>query len=124
MKSKTVNIIGIIIIVLETLLQSIGVFNLPPDILKWTIVVLAVLAFVLNGIKIHFPANNPVVWFNYGAYLLYLAGGVSDLFNIIPLSDSVESNILKIAGVVYAILNIVLRKLYPIDDDKSNLLYK
>lgn len=117
MKTKYINIIGIILIVFETLLQSIGVLNLPPDIQKWSIVILASLAFVLNAIKINFSSMNPVVWVNVGAFALYIFGGISDLLNIIPLPDSVESTILKIAGIAYAILNIVLRKIYPIKEE-------
>lgn len=116
MKSKTINIIGIALIVLETTLQSIGILNLNPEVQKWSIVVLASIAFVLNAIKINFAAMNPVVWVNIGAFTLYIFGGVSDLLNIIPLPDNVESTILKIAGIVYAILNIILRKLYPIKE--------
>lgn len=120
MKTKTINLIGAVILIIETLLQSIGVLNLSPEVLKYTIVSLAFAGLILNGVKTHFSAMNAVVWINIIAFVLYVLGGVADVLDLAPFAEEVKVSILKVSGLLYMILNIIARSLFKLDYSSLN----
>lgn len=110
MKTKTMNIIGALLLILQAVLDSVNVLNFDPSFHKWLVVAITGAIIILNGIKTSFAEINSVVWVNVGLFVIFLAGGVSDFIDLFPnMAEAVKANILTTTGLVATITNIVLR---------------
>lgn len=126
-KTEAINYIGIALIVVQMVLQAIGILQLSTKIQVILMVSLGGLGLVLNGLNILLSKDNPTslknpsVWVSLIALILYVTGGAVDMINGIPnIDEATKATILQYVGIAYAIAQMIARNLFKDSQIEAN----